>query len=727
MGECRYCYAYLNGYQPDDNSGADSCTPHTTCGPGQKVNSEGDATSNRTCTNCPAGTFSEINNASSCNSCASGDYASGTANPSCSPCGDGKTAKTTNTTGAGAVASGAKYCVSCGVGKWDHDTHAHTVCQTHSTCAVGKGASNTPNATTDRTCANCTVGVNYSDVDDAGACDPVTNCALGSAPTPSYSSDQTKTFSVSDTESTGTWKTAGIDIYLTKKMILAIQQSGGITYIGSWRDQGFDNRKGKLYLGLFRNGGSLKWHYVDNGDYAPHAWENISGTINATHDMIAYAQAGDILGWRYVVGGGGNHELYIKGPGGSGNFSWTLKKNHDGTATASRNHTCNVCPVGYDAGGTTGVCSQEIHLQAGTGRNIWYGPSVIPSMNPTGSSEYFYVRSGGDATPKDWYNTGYTMLKVYVKDTKVAAGTSSTYLHIRAEKVYESGTKHAFAGGYNDDYFDGQSFRPKFEIKASDNTHLTAGRSYRSLGAAPLVIEAWDWHNSTQITDSIYGSDGLSLIVNYSYKGLRLAGGTGPSNGRLEAYDGGDSWRSVCDDNFGQDDADVACTQLGFEGGAYAYGSDQGMSNHHPYGNGSSEVFALDSCNCNGTEKTLQDCCSTYEDCYAIESVWVECIESREVDVGSGTAGETKSFGGHGSNALGGVDNTFVCPSVINKDNGLRINNSAPDSSWPDTFEVTLYGNALHVDRTDNGDAWGWDLAFKCYRAGYRDYWSPKH
>ena len=50
---------------------------------------------------------------------------------------------------------------------------------------------------------------------------------------------------------------------------------------------------------------------------------------------------------------------------------------------------------------------------------------------------------------------------------------------------------------------------------------------------------------------------------------LRLTGGG--NRGRLQVYHN-DRWGAVCDDGFGQEEADVACWQLGFPG-ADSYGS----------------------------------------------------------------------------------------------------------------------------------------------------------
>lgn len=53
--------------------------------------------------------------------------------------------------------------------------------------------------------------------------------------------------------------------------------------------------------------------------------------------------------------------------------------------------------------------------------------------------------------------------------------------------------------------------------------------------------------------------DPTSTLTNY----IRLAGGAKPSEGRLEVK-GGNQWGTVCDDNFGVEEASAACRTLGY-------------------------------------------------------------------------------------------------------------------------------------------------------------------
>ncbi|XP_078332359.1 uncharacterized protein LOC144625438 isoform X3 [Crassostrea virginica] len=97
---------------------------------------------------------------------------------------------------------------------------------------------------------------------------------------------------------------------------------------------------------------------------------------------------------------------------------------------------------------------------------------------------------------------------------------------------------------------------------------------------------------------------------------IRLVGGSSDFNGRIEVrLDGSGSWGTVCDDGFSEEDARVACRELGLptrsvEAKSAAY-----------YGAGSGSIL-LSNLRCSGTENTLQECsktvrpssCSHYED-----------------------------------------------------------------------------------------------------------------
>ncbi|XP_038048478.1 deleted in malignant brain tumors 1 protein-like isoform X2 [Patiria miniata] len=82
--------------------------------------------------------------------------------------------------------------------------------------------------------------------------------------------------------------------------------------------------------------------------------------------------------------------------------------------------------------------------------------------------------------------------------------------------------------------------------------------------------------------------------------GIRLAGSRSATEGRVEIFHNGE-WGTVCDDSWDDDDAAVACRQLGLTGGV-AY---QGYG--HSWGAGSGSIW-LDDVACSGSEASLWDC-----------------------------------------------------------------------------------------------------------------------
>ena len=77
---------------------------------------------------------------------------------------------------------------------------------------------------------------------------------------------------------------------------------------------------------------------------------------------------------------------------------------------------------------------------------------------------------------------------------------------------------------------------------------------------------------------------------------IRLVGGTGEHEGRLEVYKQ-DKWGTVCDDHFDIKDGHVACKQMGFSG----------AKSIEKFGDGSGSIH-LDDLKCIGNEKDLFDC-----------------------------------------------------------------------------------------------------------------------
>ena len=84
----------------------------------------------------------------------------------------------------------------------------------------------------------------------------------------------------------------------------------------------------------------------------------------------------------------------------------------------------------------------------------------------------------------------------------------------------------------------------------------------------------------------------------YSGEGdVRLVGGSGPHEGRLEVYHNG-TWGNVCDDDWDLQDATVVCRQVGYGRAVAALVA---------YGGGSGPIWHYN-VNCSGSEASLTQC-----------------------------------------------------------------------------------------------------------------------
>lgn len=82
---------------------------------------------------------------------------------------------------------------------------------------------------------------------------------------------------------------------------------------------------------------------------------------------------------------------------------------------------------------------------------------------------------------------------------------------------------------------------------------------------------------------------------------IRLVGGVDHCQGRVEIYYSG-GWGTVCDDDWGENDAEVVCQQIGC-----GHATSALTNSYFGYGTGR---ILLDNVNCNGNEQQLSKCYS---------------------------------------------------------------------------------------------------------------------
>ncbi|CAK6971838.1 scavenger receptor cysteine-rich domain-containing group B protein [Scomber scombrus] len=126
----------------------------------------------------------------------------------------------------------------------------------------------------------------------------------------------------------------------------------------------------------------------------------------------------------------------------------------------------------------------------------------------------------------------------------------------------------------------------------------------------------WGIHNCYHYEDvavtcrepSVVGAKGFGGLTTPSSRNaglgdgtVRLVGGLNSCQGRVEVYYQG-SWGTVCDDDWGNIDAEVACQQIGCGHAVSAH-----TNSYFGYGTG---LILLDNVNCHGNEQQLYKCSS---------------------------------------------------------------------------------------------------------------------
>ncbi|XP_071128570.1 scavenger receptor cysteine-rich domain-containing protein DMBT1-like isoform X5 [Mytilus edulis] len=141
------------------------------------------------------------------------------------------------------------------------------------------------------------------------------------------------------------------------------------------------------------------------------------------------------------------------------------------------------------------------------------------------------------------------------------------------------------------------------------------------------------------------------LIEPFSGQRIRLGVNKnlrGYNEGLLEVYRGG-KWGLVCDDDWDDQDADVACRQLGFTSGAkrplYRDTADQFQQDNSSFIPSNvqwdSSSFVLNNVQCLGNERSLLSCpYSTSTECQISEAVSVTCVMQNTTDCGESSSGE---------------------------------------------------------------------------------------
>ena len=156
-------------------------------------------------------------------------------------------------------------------------------------------------------------------------------------------------------------------------------------------------------------------------------------------------------------------------------------------------------------------------------------------------------------------------------------------------------------------------------------TGLTTGSPYEAAVRATSDAGPSEWSESASLT-----------LPNWQEGDLRLRGGSSGNRGRLEIFHDS-QWGTVCDDNFGDVDAGVACRQLGHDSGVVTSDFSAGTG-----------TIWLDEVACTGSESRLADCAHAGwggSNCTHVEDVSIRCWDADPAkDPAFGSESTTRSM-----------------------------------------------------------------------------------
>ena len=225
--------------------------------------------------------------------------------------------------------------------------------------------------------------------------------------------------------------------------------------------------------------------------------------------------------------------------------------------------------------------------------DAWQPPTVS-----FGSSTYKATEGGGAVTVTVEVDRAEVPFTLPLTRDGQGGATSSDYSGVPSSVVFRgSDTAKSFTVTAVDDKVDddGES------VVIGFGAPLPAGLSLRIGSPSEATVELVD--------DDVPSASGA----------LRLVGGD-RSYGRLQVYHD-DRWGLVCEGNFGREEAQVACRQLGFADGEEGFG-----------GAGSGGLpFWLKGLDCDGTESRLVECLHRglrEHSCGSFDIAGVECSET---------------------------------------------------------------------------------------------------